>query len=90
MTQSPEAAARFFAYPQAQQFLTQPKIVELLTDPAVAAAASEGNYFSLLASPKLAEIASDPEVQESFTGFELEKALDYALQESAPSPAPTP
>jgi len=56
----------------------------------VAAAASEGNYFSLLASPKLAEIASDPEVQESFTGFELEKALDYALQESAPSPAPTP
>ena len=90
VTQSPEAAARFFAYPQAQQFLTQPKIMELLTDPAVAGAASEGNYFSLLASPKLAEIASDPEVQESFTGFELEKALDYALQESAPSPAPTP
>ena len=90
VTQSPEATARFLAYPQTQQLLTQPKLMELFTDPAVAGAASEGNYFSLLTSPKLAEIASDPEVQKSFSGFELEKALDYALQESAPSPAPTP
>ncbi|MGA1122978.1 MAG: hypothetical protein ACO3YO_00145 [Chthoniobacterales bacterium] len=90
VTQSPEATARFFAYPQTQQFLAQPKIMELFTDPGVVGAASEGNYFSLLTSPKLAEIASDPEVQQSFAGFELEKALDYALQESAPSPVPTP
>jgi hypothetical protein len=90
VTQSPEATARFFAYPQTQQFLTQPKIMELFTDPAVAGAASEGNYLSLLTNPKMAEIASDPEVQKSFAGFELEKALDYALQESAPSPVPTP
>jgi hypothetical protein len=90
VTQSPEATARFLAYPQTQQLFTQPKLIELFTDPTVAGAASEGNYFSLLTSPKLAEIASDPEVQKSFTGFELEKALDYALQESAPSPAPTP
>ena len=90
VTQSPEATARFFAYPETQQLLTQPKILELFTDPAVAGAASEGNYFSLLTSPKLAEVASDPEVQQFFTGFDLEKALDYALQESAPSPVPTP
>jgi hypothetical protein len=90
VTQSPEATARFFAYPQTQELLTQPKILELFTDPAVAGAASDGNYLSLLTSPKLAEVASDPEVQKFFTGFELEKALDYALQESAPSPVPTP
>ena len=90
LTQSPEATARFLAYPQTQQLLSQPKLMELFTDPAVAGAAAEGNYFSLLTSPKLAEMASDPEVQRYFTGFELEKALDYALQESAPSPAPTP
>jgi hypothetical protein len=90
VTQSPEATARFFAYPQTQELLTQPKILELFTDPAVANAASDGNYLSLLTSPKLAEVASDPEVQKFFTGFELEKALDYALQESAPSPVPTP
>ena len=90
VTQSPEATARFFAYPQTQQLLTQQKILELFSDPAIAGAASEGNYLSLLTSPKLAEIASDPAVQKSFSGFDLEKALDYALQESAPSPAPTP
>jgi hypothetical protein len=90
VTRSPEATARFFAYPDTRDLLTQPKLTELFTDPEVAAAASEGNYLSLLASPKLAEIAADPEVQQSFTGFELEKALDYALQESAPSPLPTP
>ena len=90
VTQSPEATARFFAYPQTQQLLMQPKIMELFSDPAIAGAAAEGNYLSLLTSPKLAEIASDAGVQQSFTGFDLEKALDYALQESAPSPVPTP
>jgi hypothetical protein len=90
VTQSPEATTRFFAYPQTQQLLTQPKLMELFANPAVAGAASEGNYFALLTNPRLAEVASDPEVQKSFTGFELEKALDYALQESAPSPVPTP
>ena len=90
VTRSPEATARFFAYPQTQQLLTQPKIMALLTDPSVAGAASEGNYFSLLTNARLGEIASDAGVQESFKGFELEKALDYALQESAPSPVPTP
>lgn len=90
VTQSPQAAARFFAYPSTQRLLTQPKIMELFGDPGIANAASAGNYFSLLTSPKLAEIASDPSVQDSFRNFELEKALDYALQESAPSPVPTP
>lgn len=90
VTQSPAAAARFFAYPQTQQLLAQPKIMQLIADPAVAGAASEGNYLALLTSPKLAEAASDPEVQQFFGGFDLEKALDYALQESAPSPVPTP
>ena len=64
--------------------------MELLTDPAVVGAASEGNYLSLLTSAKLAEVAADPSVQDAFKAFPLENALDYALQESAPSPVPTP
>lgn len=90
VTQSPEATARFFAYPGTQDLLSQSKLMELFTDPSVAGAAAGGNYFSLLTNPKLAEAASDPAVQETFKNFELQKALDYALQESAPSPAPTP
>jgi hypothetical protein len=90
VTQSPEATARFFAFPKTQQLLAQPKIAGLLQDPSVLGAASEGNYMALLTNPKLAEIVSDPGVQKSFETFELEKALDYALYQSAPSPAPTP
>jgi hypothetical protein len=90
VTGSPEAAARLFAYPPLQELLSQPKVAAIFTDPTVARAAAEGNYFALLSSSRLAAAASDPEVQKSFTGFDWQKALDYALQESAPSPAPTP
>lgn len=90
VTGSPRAAARLFAYAPLQELLAQPKIAAIFTDPAVARAASEGNYFGLLSSPQLGAAASDPEVQASFTGFDWQKALDYALQETPPSPAPSP
>ncbi len=82
---SPEAMARFFAYPATQKLLMHPKFRQLFEDPVVAKAAGEGNYFALLASPKLAAVASDPEVQKAFASFELQKALDYALQPPPPS-----
>jgi len=90
VTQCPETSARFFAYPPAQDLFMQPKLVALLTDPAVAEAAAGAAYFSLLTNPRLIEVVRDPEVRRSFTGFDWEKALDYALQESAPSPVPSP
>lgn len=90
VTGSPEAAARLFTYPPLQELLGQPKIAVIFTDPSVSKAATKGNYFALLSSSKLAAAASDPEVQKSFSDFDWQKALDYALQESAPSPAPTP
>ncbi len=77
---SPEAMGRFLAYPATQKLLMHPKFRQLFEDPVVARMAGEGNYLGLLASPKLAAIASDPEVQKAFTSFELQKALDYALQ----------
>ena len=90
VTGSPEAAARLFTFPPLLELLSQPKIAAIFADPAVSKAAAEGNYFTLLSSSQLAAAASDPEVQKSFTEFDWQKALDYALQESAPSPAPTP
>lgn len=90
VTRSPEAGARLYTYAPLQQLLTQPKITAIFADPAVTKAAAEGNYLALLSSPQLAAAASDPEVQKSFSDFDWQKALDYALQESAPSPAPTP
>ena len=90
VTGSPEAAARLFTYPPLQELLAQPKIAAIFTDPAISKAIADGNYFALLSSPQLGAAASDPGVQKSLTEFDWQKALDYALQESAPSPAPTP
>lgn len=88
VTGSPEATARFFAYPGTQKLLSESKLQALFTDPELVRAASEGNYLVILANPKLAEIASDPAVQKSFSGFDLEKALDHALQTPPTSPTP--
>lgn len=87
---SQQATARFFAYPGTQKLLMHTKFMELFNDPSVAKAASEGNYLALLANPRLAEVARDPGVQKAFASFELEKALDYALQKPAPSPVQSP
>lgn len=80
LSSSPEATARFIAYPGTQRLLMHPKFMELFNDPSFARSASEGDYLAVLANPKLAEIVRDPGVQQAFTSFELEKALDYALK----------
>ena len=90
VTQSPGAGARLYTYRPLQELLAQPKVAAVFADPAVVEAAAEGNYFALLSSPQLSAAASDPAVRKSFEEFDWQKALDYALQESAPSPVPTP
>lgn len=87
---SPEGAARLLSYPPLQELLAQPKVTAIFSDQDLAKAAAGGNYLALLSSPQLAAAASDPEVQKSFGSFDWQKALDYALQEKPPSPAPTP
>ncbi len=82
---SPEAMARFFAYPGTQKLLMHPKLRPLFEDPSIARAAENRDFLALLTSPKLAEVASDPELQKAFASFDLQKALDYALQPPATS-----
>ena len=88
VTRSPEATARFFSCSETQKLLAQPAMARFFNDPAVSKAASEGNVLAVLTSPKLAALASDPAVQQAFGNFELEKALDYALQTPPTSPGP--
>jgi hypothetical protein len=87
VTQSPDATARFLAYPGTQALLNQPKVAALFTDAAMTHGSAEGNLLSMLTNPKLGEVAADPEVQKMFTSFDFEKALDYALSPTPTSPA---
>ncbi len=86
LTGSPEATAKFISYPGTQRLLMHPKFMELFNDPSFTRSASEGDYLAVLANPKLAEVVRDPGVQQAFTSFELEKALDYALKPPTTSP----
>ena len=86
VSQSPDAAMRLMAYPGMQELLAQPKLAELFHDPALTEASHQGNVLAILTSPKLAAAVSDPEVQRSFAEFDWQKALDYALNASPPSP----
>lgn len=90
VTQSPAAVGRFLFYPGTQQLLSSTKLGELFTDPSMVEAATQGNVFGLLSQPKLQEVAADPATREALANFDLEKALDYALQETPPSPVSTP
>lgn len=88
VTRSPDATARFLYCPEVQHLLSEPKIAALLGDPGVANSASGSNVFAVLANPQIAAVAGDPEIQKAVAGFDLEKALDYALQTPPTSPAP--
>jgi hypothetical protein len=86
VSQSPDAAMRLLAYPGMQQLLAQPKLAAVFQGPALLEASHQGNILAVLTSPKLAAAVSDPEVQQSFAEFDWQKALDYAINASPPSP----
>ena len=74
------AMARFFEFPGAAELSQNPKIVALRDDPEVARLAQRRDYLNLLRDPKIMDAASDPELRKQLSSFELEKALDFALE----------
>jgi hypothetical protein len=70
---------RFVTYPGTQVLSQNPKIVALQRDPEIARQVGKGNFVGLLANPKIVAAVNDPGLESLVRGFELEKALDYAL-----------
>jgi len=75
----PQAVARLASYPGFQDILSNPKIVALTADPDIVAAAQKGDFLSLLQNKRILETAGDPELAKILSGFQFEKALDYAI-----------
>jgi hypothetical protein len=82
---SVDSMRRFVAYPGTQVLSENPKIVALQKDPEIARQVVRGNFVGLLGNPKILAAVSDPNLESLVKSFELEKALDYAL--NAPPPA---
>jgi len=76
----PRASTRFFDYPGANELSQNPKILALRNDPEIARLAQSHNLIALLRDPKIMAAADDPSLRGQLSSFQLENALDYALQ----------
>lgn len=74
------SAERFLSFPGARQLSEHPRIVALRNDREIAEMISQGRFFELLRNDKIIQTFNDPTLIEQLKKFDLNAALDYALQ----------
>jgi hypothetical protein len=52
----------------------------LRDDPEIADLIAQGRFFDLLQNPRVIEAANDPVLAERIRKFDIQRALDYALE----------
>jgi uncharacterized membrane protein required for colicin V production len=77
----PESAQRFLSFPGAHQLSENPKIVALRDDPEITEMISQGRFLDLLQNQKILDAANDPELRAGIMKFDLQGALNYALEQ---------
>jgi hypothetical protein len=78
---NPERAQKFLTFPGARELAEHPKIVALRRDPEIADLIAQGRFLDLLQNPRVIEVANDPVLAERIRKFDIQRALDYALEE---------
>jgi Colicin V production protein len=76
---SPECTQKFLTFPGARELSEHPKIVALRSDPEIADLITQGRFLDLLQNPRVIEAANDPVLAERIKKFDIQHALDYAL-----------
>jgi hypothetical protein len=77
---TPERTQKFLTFPGAHELAEHPKIVALRNDPEIADLIAQGRFFDLLQNPRVIEVANDPVLAERVRKFDIQRALDYALE----------
>jgi hypothetical protein len=77
---NPDRAQKFLTFPGARELAEHPKIVALRSDPEIADLIAQGRFFDLLQNPRVIEAANDPLLAERIRKFDIQRALDYALE----------
>ncbi len=77
----PESAQKFLSFPGAHQLSENPKIVALRDDPEITEMISRGRFIDLLQNQKILDAANDPELRAGIMKFDLQGALNYALEQ---------
>lgn len=78
---SPEKAERLLSFPGAHEVSEHPKIVALRDDPEISELIEQGRFLDLLQNRKILDALNDPTLLERIKNFDLQRALDFALQE---------
>jgi uncharacterized membrane protein required for colicin V production len=77
---SPQNAERFLQYPGAHDLSEHPKIVALRSDQDISDMLAEGRFLDLVQDSRIIDAANDPELRQELKKFDLNAALDFALQ----------
>ena len=77
---NPERAQKFLTFPGVRELSEHPKIVALRSDPEIADLIAQGRFFDLLQNPRVIDVINDPVLAERIKKFDIQHALDYALQ----------
>jgi hypothetical protein len=77
---SPERAQKFLTFPGARELAEHPKIVALRSDPEIADLIAQGRFLDLLHNSRIIEAANDPVLAQRIRKFDIQRALDYALE----------
>lgn len=77
---NPERTQKFLTFPGAHELAEHPKIVALRSDPQIADLIAQRRFLDLLQNPRVIEVANDPVLAERIRKFDVQRALDYALE----------
>ena len=80
---SPERAEKFLTFPGARELSEHPKIVALRSDPEIADLIAERRFVDLLQNSRVIDAANDPVLAERVRKFDIQRALDYALEQNS-------
>lgn len=77
---NPQNAERFLEYPGARELSEHPKIVALRNDQEIAQMLAQGQWLELIQDHRIIDASNDPDLHARLKKFDLNAALNYALQ----------
>jgi uncharacterized membrane protein required for colicin V production len=77
---NPQYAERFLEYPGARELSEHPKIIALRNDQEIGEMVAQGRLLELIQDHRIIDAANDPELHARLKKFDLNTALNYALQ----------
>ena len=78
-----ECAERFLSFPGAREITDHPRVVALRKDRQVMQLIASGQILELMKNQRMIDALNDPSLQAQIKKFDLERALDYALQKNS-------